>query len=86
MSAELHESIKSSICEHFGIDPLRLTPGAEIASFGIDSLGMIEFMFQMEEKFGIRMADSREPLVTVDDVVAEIERNVSGRQVAEALP
>jgi len=77
MNADLAQQIKSLIAEHFGIEPDKLTPETEIASFGIDSLAMIEFMFQMEEKFNIRMADSRAPLVTVADVVAEIERAVT---------
>jgi acyl carrier protein len=76
MNAELAEKIKALIAEHFGIEPDKLSPETEIASFGIDSLAMIEFMFQMEDKFKIRMADSRAPLVTVADVVAEIERAV----------
>jgi acyl carrier protein len=76
MNANLAESITALISEHFGIEAHKLTPETEIASFGIDSLAMIEFMFQMEEKFNIRMADSREPLLTVADVVAEIERAV----------
>jgi acyl carrier protein len=76
MNDDLADKIKSLIAEHFGIDPDKLQPQTEISSFGIDSLAMIEFMFQMEEKFNIRMADSRAPLVTVADVVAEIERAV----------
>ena len=84
MNAELASKIKSLIAEHFGIEPDRLTPETEIASFGIDSLAMIEFMFQMEEKFNIRMADSRAPLVTVADVVAEIERAVREQQPTQA--
>jgi len=80
MEQDLAQKIKALIAEHFGIDPEKLTPETEIASFGIDSLAMIEFMFQMEEKFNIRMADSRAPLVTVADVVAEIERAVKEQQ------
>jgi len=41
-------------------------------------------MFQMEEKFNVCMADSRAPLVTVADVVAEIERAVREQQPAQA--
>lgn len=84
MSADLADKIKSLIAEHFGIEPDKLTPETEIASFGIDSLAMIEFMFQMEEKFKIRMADSRAPLVTVADVIAEIERAVREQQPTPA--
>ncbi len=84
MNADLADRIKALIAEHFGIEPDKLTPETEIASFGIDSLAMIEFMFQMEEKFNIRMADSRAPLVTVGDVVAEIERAVRDQQPTQA--
>jgi len=84
MNLELAERIKSMIADHFGIDLGKLTPETEIASLGIDSLGMIEFMFEMEDKLKIRMADSRAPLVTVADVIAEIERAVQQQQPAQA--
>jgi acyl carrier protein len=84
MNTDLASKIKSLIAEHFGIEPDKLTPETDIASFGIDSLAMIEFMFQMEEKFNIRMADSRVPLVTVADVIAEIERAVRDQQPTQA--
>jgi acyl carrier protein len=84
MNTDLANKIKSLIAEHFGIEPDKLTPETDIASFGIDSLAMIEFMFQMEEKFNIRMADSRVPLVTVADVIAEIERAVRDQQPTQA--
>ena len=84
MNDDLADKIKTLIAEHFGIEPDKLTPETEISSFGIDSLAMIEFMFQMEEKFNIRMADSRAPLATVADVVAEIERAVRDQQPTQA--
>lgn len=82
MDSGFSEQIKASIAEHFGLDIASLTPDTRIDSLGIDSLAMIEFMFQMEEKFKIRMADSRAPLVTVADVVAEIERAVRDQRPA----
>jgi len=84
MNLELAEQIKSMIADHFGVDLGKLTPETEIASLGIDSLGMIEFMFEMEDKLKIRMSDSRTPLVTVADVIAEIERAVQQQQPAQA--
>jgi acyl carrier protein len=84
MSNDLSTDIKAMIAEHFGIETGKLTGETEIASLGIDSLSMIEFMFQMEEKFSIHMADSRAPMVTVADVVAEIERAVAAQQLPQA--
>jgi acyl carrier protein len=84
MNADLTNGVKSLIAEHFGIDIAKLTPDTEIASLGIDSLSMIEFMFQMEEKFHVHMADSRAPLSTVADVIAEIERAISAQAMTQA--
>jgi acyl carrier protein len=76
MDQELESQIKRMIADHFGIDAERLAADTEVASLGIDSLGMIEFMFEMEDKLKIRMSDSRAPLLTVSDVIAEIDRAV----------
>ncbi|HUN92538.1 MAG TPA: phosphopantetheine-binding protein [Burkholderiaceae bacterium] len=84
MDGELAARIKGMIAEHFGVDVDRLQPETEIASLGIDSLGMIEFMFEMEDKLKIRMAESRAPLVTVSDVIAEIDRAVREQNPAAA--
>jgi acyl carrier protein len=83
MSTDLKNDVKALIAEHFGIDVGKLTPETEIASLGIDSLSMIEFMFQMEEKFNVQMADTRAPLVTVADVIAEIERAIAVHAVPQ---
>jgi len=84
MDEALAADVKRMIAEHFGIDADKLQPDAQIASLGIDSLGMIEFMFEMEDKLKIRMAESRAPLVTVADVMAEIDRAVAARGAAPA--
>lgn len=83
MENDLLRQIQAQFSEHFGIDASRLGPEAEIASLGIDSLSMIEFMFLVEDRFHVRMADSRTPLRTVADVVAEVERTLE-RQRAVA--
>jgi len=85
MGADLANRIQSLIAEHFGIDLNTLTPETQIAGLGIDSLAMIEFMFEMEEKFNIRMADSRAPLVTVANVISEIERAVREQRPAQVM-
>ena len=84
MSNDLKNDVTSMIGEHFGIDIAKLSPETEIASLGIDSLSMIEFMFQMEEKFNVQMADTRAPLATVADVVAEIERALAAQSLSQA--
>ena len=59
-------------CERFGVPIALLVPQATMASLNIDSLSMIEFLFEMEDKLGISLSDSRVPLKTLDDIVDEI--------------
>jgi len=84
MAQDPARQIAKLIAEHFDIEVDKITPETEVASLGIDSLSMIEFMFQMEEKFNIRMSDSRAPLATVGDVIAEIERTIESQHLAHA--
>lgn len=84
MTTDPKNDITTLIAGHFGIDVARLAPDTPIADLGIDSLSMIEFMFQMEEKFNVQMADSRTPLSTVGDVIAEIERALARQGLPQA--
>jgi acyl carrier protein len=71
---ELAARINAMIAAHFDLDIDRLAPETEVASLGIDSLGMIEFMFEMEDKLGVKMLESRVPPATVQQVIDEIGR------------
>jgi acyl carrier protein len=52
----------------------QLTPEAELSTLGIDSLALIELMFQVEDHFGISLpADKMPALATVGDVVTFID-------------
>ena len=71
---ELQRKLVAMISEEFNIPVEKLTPEATIESLGIDSLGLIDFMFDVEDKFGIDMPDSRTPLLTLGDVFTEIAK------------
>jgi acyl carrier protein len=73
-NSELREKLKQMIAEEFTIPIEKLTPEATMESLGIDSLALIDFMFNVEDKLGIEMPDSRAPLTTLGEVYAEIEK------------
>ncbi len=53
----------------------QLTPEAQLSALGVDSLGLIELMFQVEDRFGISLPDDKVPeLLTVGDVVRFIDQ------------
>ena len=59
--------------ETFGIAEDRLLPGATLESLGLDSLAVIEFLFQIEDKFAIQIPDQANPPRTLDEMVQLIE-------------
>ena len=62
----------------------QLAPEVELSSLGVDSLGLIELMFQVEDRFGISLPDDKFPaLLTVGDVVDFIDQLLTGSRRAQ---
>ena len=59
--------------ETFGISEDKLLPDATLESLGLDSLAVIEFLFQIEDKFGIQIPDQANPPRTLGEMVQMIE-------------
>jgi acyl carrier protein len=49
--------IRELAAKEFSIDPKTLDPNAPLDSLGVDSLSFIEFMFKIEEEFGVTVSD-----------------------------
>jgi acyl carrier protein len=71
--------IKQLAAKEFSIEPAGLDAAASLESLGIDSLSFIEFMFKIEEEFGVAVSD--------DDLrgiktLADLERHVAAALAA----
>jgi acyl carrier protein len=71
--------IKDMAAKEFSIDPGGLDPTAPLDSLGIDSLSFIEFMFKVEEEFGVSVSD--EDLRSIK-TLADLERHVGAALAA----
>lgn len=71
--------IKALAAEEFSLDADRLDPAAPLDSLGIDSLSFIEFMFKIEEEFGVTVSD--EDLKGIK-TLADLERHVGAAVAA----
>jgi acyl carrier protein len=49
--------IKQLAAKEFSLAPDKLDPKAPLDTLGIDSLSFIEFMFKVEEEFGVSVSD-----------------------------
>lgn len=67
--------IKELAAKEFSVDPGGLDPNAPLDTLGIDSLSFIEFMFKVEEEFGVSVSD--EELKGIK-TLADLERHVAG--------
>jgi acyl carrier protein len=71
--------IKALAAKEFSIDTATLDPSAPLDTLGIDSLSFIEFMFKVEEEFGISVSD--ESLKGIK-TLADLERHVAAALAA----
>jgi acyl carrier protein len=93
-SATTLERLRKIIARDFEVDPQLLQGDAQLQDFAIDSLGVIEIMFAVEEEFGITVphapSGTSTSLNTLDDLVRFIDHLVSEQRSAnkadEALP
>ncbi|MEO8753578.1 MAG: acyl carrier protein [Casimicrobiaceae bacterium] len=73
--------LRQIIARDFDVDPQLLHGQARLEDFEIDSLGLIEIMFAVEDQFGITVPpeppDARTPIHTLDDLVRYLDRLVS---------
>jgi acyl carrier protein len=65
--------IKDLAAKEFSIDPDGLDPKAPLDTLGIDSLSFIEFMFKIEEEFGVSVSDENLKAIKT---LADLERHV----------
>lgn len=70
--------------ETFGIGEDKLLPGATLESLGLDSLAVIEFLFQIEDQFGIQIPDQANPPRTLDEMIQLIEPLIQNRPAGPA--
>ena len=65
--------IKQLAAKEFSIDPDALDSNAALDSLGIDSLSLIEFMFKVEEEFGVSLSGDELKAIRT---LADLERHV----------
>ena len=67
------EGLRAILVKDYQLDPAVVTLDAPLERLGIDSLGVAELMFTVEDQFRIRLSPDSAPLTTVGDVVRHID-------------
>lgn len=86
LPSELSLRVREIIAEQAGCAPDQLSEADSIESLGLDSLGLVEMIFALEESFGISVPfNANEPeregfdIASVGAIIAAVERLVAGR-------
>jgi acyl carrier protein len=66
--------IKDLAIKELSLDPAKIDANAPLADLGVDSLTFIEFMFKVEDEFGVTVSD--EDLRSIK-CFADLERHIA---------
>lgn len=72
---EIFNKIKELVTDRFGVEEDRVTREMTFqGDLGADSLDVVELVMELEDNFGVQIADEDiETIVTIDDIVKYIK-------------
>jgi len=68
------KELQDLIDEKYGIEASALDPNASMREKGFDSLALAEFVFAIEDRFGIRMPDDDPDVDTLAELAAAVDK------------
>lgn len=66
--------IREFLLNRIGVAPEQVVPEAPLAPLGVDSLMMLELMFEFEDRFGITLSKNLKSPTTVGDMAELMDR------------
>ncbi len=81
----LEPVIQNYLISHAKVDPAKFdNPELAVADLGLDSLGLVEMLFEIEDRFGFQLADPmRFQSMRFREMVAAIEAEIRAHNGGE---
>jgi len=73
------QTVQQLLMDKLGLAPEEVHAGARLDALGIDSLAMIEFMFDLEDAFQLPPSERPESIETVGEIAAHIDLLIAQR-------
>jgi acyl carrier protein len=78
-------TIKELAAKQFGVDPTTIDEDAPVDQLGIDSLGFLEFLFELEDKLSLSIPqESVNGVRTLRELATVIDGLIAARPTATA--
>jgi len=81
---DTEKRIRYLLVKDFKLDSGKLTLDARLDELGVDSIGMAELIFSIEDEFGLKLADAAVQLSTFGEVVQFIDEALANRHATTA--
>ena len=75
-------TIREFLTERTNLQPEQITSEATLKALDIDSLMMLELIFECEERLGIKIEQDTLTPATIGDLIAIVEQAASGAEQA----
>jgi acyl carrier protein len=79
------ERLSRILVQHYSLDPALLEPDTPLGSLGIDSLGMVEILFFIEEEFRVRLPSDNVTFATLGEAAKYVDELIA-KQKATVPP
>lgn len=76
-----YEHLRAILAKDYKLSPDVLTLDAPLEGLGIDSLGVAELLFNIEDEFKVTLPPDPVVLLTISDVVVYIDQLIEAQQV-----
>jgi acyl carrier protein len=73
LSSTLKE-LQDLMQEKYGLDASQVDPSASLRASGVDSLALVEFIFDVEDRMGVTVPDDNPNMDTLAELAAAIDR------------
>ena len=70
-------TVQEMLIDEFGLTLAQVGPDAKLGELGIDSLAALEFLFKLEDKFGLGPNTNPPLFATVAQIVGEVDRLIA---------
>ena len=68
------KELQALIQEKYDLGPSQLDPDAPMLDNGVDSLALVEFLFEVEDRFGIAIPDSKAQIETLAELAILVDK------------
>lgn len=74
------ERLSRILVQRYKLDPAQLTPEQPLSALGIDSLGMVEILFFIEDEFGVHLPSEGIALGTLGEAAQYVDGLIASQK------